>query len=144
MDVDTYYRAHAAIVSEITKLRKLSGNGVENNATDIAKTISAMKGRIKHHLESEDKVLYPKLANCDNAELATLGKQYQNEMAGLAEAFEEFSNKWTVADNLSTNPEGFKHDANIVLKGLFERIHRENKELYPAAKQFINATDTVH
>lgn len=33
------------------------------------------------------------------------------------------------------DPEAFRHEANTVFHALFDRIQRENRELYPAAEQ---------
>ena len=55
-------------------------------------------------------------------------------MQGLAASFARFVQQWRVPARLAADPEGFRRSANTVLRALFERLQRENAELYPAAR----------
>src|SRR5690606_8100137 len=90
---------------------------------------------IKFHLVAEDQVLYPRLARSGVPEVEQLSTRYQQVMEGLAEAFRTFVAKWRVLARLEADPEGFRRDANTVLKAPFARLQRANRELYPAAEQ---------
>ena len=135
MDIERYHRDHAAILEQIDALRKLSRAGVRENAEKIGEAIVSTASHIKFHLAAEDQVLYPMLARSGSPDVAALSARYQAEMQGLAQAFAGFVGKWRVPARLAADPDGFRHDANTGLRSLFERLQRENAELYPAAER---------
>lgn len=130
MNLDKYRREHADIVSRVNTLRKLAAEGIAEQATAIAREIIAMSSVIKMHLSVEDRFLYPALKEASPV-LANKGHQYQEEMAEIAAEYGRFSRQWNDAQRIAEQPEGFRADANRVLKILFERIQRENREFYP-------------
>ncbi|RRN79370.1 hemerythrin domain-containing protein [Pseudoxanthomonas sp. SGD-10] len=133
MDMDRYHRDHATILEQIETLRSLSRAGIAGNAGAISQAIVGTASLIKFHLAAEDQVLYPRLARSGRADLAALSSRYQAEMQGLAEAFGRFVERWRVPARLQATPEAFRSDANTVLRALYERLRREDRELYPAA-----------
>lgn len=137
MNMDRYHRDHSTILDQIGALRSLSRAGVGANAAEIARRIVDTASLIKFHLAAEDQVLYPQLAKSGQPEVARLSTRYQQEMHGLAAAFGEFVVRWRVPARLEADPDGFRRDANTVLKALYERLRREDEELYPAAAQLI-------
>ena len=56
---------------------------------------------------------------------------YYEEMAQLAEAYDGFVRRWNTAQRLRADTEGFRADANDVLRRLHARMQRENREFYP-------------
>lgn len=135
MDIQRYDRDHQQILAQIESLRTLSHAGVRENAEAISELITSTASQIKFHLVAEDQVLYPALARCNNPATAALGERYRLEMQGLAVTFAGFVQQWRVPARLMADPDGFRRDANTVLKALFERLQRENAELYPAARK---------
>lgn len=135
MNMDRYHRDHGNILEQIEALRSLSRAGITENSEHIARRIVDTASLIKFHLVAEDQVLYPLLARSGVPEVERLSTRYQQEMQGLAEAFREFVVRWRVPARLQADPEGFRHDANTVLKALYERLQREDRELYPAAEK---------
>lgn len=91
-----------------------------------------MSASIKLHLAVEDRVVYPALANSGRPELAAMGRFYQEEMGGLAQAYTEFAGRWNLPNRVAADPAGFRKEANAVFKALFLRAKREESELYPA------------
>ena len=83
------------------------------------------------HLAVEDQALYPSLQRGGDADLARLGRKYQAEMAPLAQAYDAFVRRWNTAQHLREDADGFRADANDVLRRLHERMQRENLEFYP-------------
>ena len=67
-------------------------------------------------------------------QVAAMSGRYQDEMQGIARAFAGFVQRWRVPSRLVADPDGFRRDANVVLRALFERLQRESIELYPAAE----------
>lgn len=131
MNIDKFKQQHVDILQSISTLRKLSRTGIAANAQDIAKLIVAMSSTIKLHLAVEDRVLYPALQSSNNANLARMGQQFQDEMEVIAQTYDAFVRRWNTAHNLKKDEEGFRADANVVLKTLHERMQRENVHFYP-------------
>lgn len=134
MNMDRYHRDHSNILDQINALRSLSRAGVAENGEEIAQRIVSTASLIKFHLAAEDQVLYPRLAASGVPEVEQLSTRYRQEMSGLADAFGEFVLRWRVPARLQADPDGFRNDANTVLKALYERLKREDRELYPAAE----------
>ena len=131
MNIDKFKQQHVDILGSIATLRKLTQAGVTRNASDIARLVVAMSSTIKLHLAVEDKVLYPALQNGKDAGMARMGKQFQEEMSVIARTYEGFAHRWNTAHSLQDNEDGFRADANIVLRTLHERMQRENHDFYP-------------
>lgn len=131
MNIDKFKRQHIEIIEHITALRNFSKEGISENATKIAALIIAMSSIIKLHLAVEDQLLYPALQRGENSALAKMGKRFQDEMTTIASTYMDFARKWNHASNVSRDPQGFRSDANKVLKILHDRMHRENNDFYP-------------
>ncbi len=132
MNIDRFKHQHIEILESIAALRTLTRNGIVENATDISKMIVAMSSTIKLHLTVEDSHLYPALQSGNNRALAQMGKRFQDEMINIAAGYVAFSRKWNSAGNVASDPEGFRSDANSVLKTLYDRMQKENTDFYPA------------
>lgn len=131
MQIDKLKHQHIDILRRVAALRTLTHEGVVDNAQAIAEGIVSMSAVIKLHLAVEDQALYPSLQRGDDADLARLGRMYQAEMAPLAQAYDAFVRRWNTAQNLRDDAEGFRADANDVLRRLHTRMQRENLEFYP-------------
>ena len=131
MNIDKFKHQHTDILHSIATLRDLTHAGVVPNAAEIARRIVAMSGTIKLHLAVEDQMLYPALQRGDNAELARMGRQYQSEMTSIASAYDAFVRRWNTADGVRRDAQGFRNEANVVLRRVFERMQREDREFYP-------------
>lgn len=132
MNIDKFKHQHHDILASIAALRKASHAGVKENAAEIARLIIEMSSTIKLHLAVEDQVLYPALRNGNNAALARMGRKYQDEMGTIASAYMGFAERWNQASSVSGDPEGFRADANTVLKTVHDRMQKENTVFYPA------------
>nr|WP_198980956.1 hemerythrin domain-containing protein [Herbaspirillum sp. ASV7] len=130
MNLDKYRREHADILDHVQQLKALSAQGIAAQAAAIARVVIAMSSVIKLHLSVEDRFLYPVLQQAD-ATLASKARQYQEEMTSISSEYGQFSRRWNDAQRIAEQPEHFRTEANRVLKMLFERIVRENREFYP-------------
>lgn len=131
MNIEKFKQQHVDILSCIAQLRNLSKSGVSKNADAISKLIVTMSSTIRLHLAVEDKMLYPALEKGGDVALASLGRKFKSEMTGIASAYLDFARRWNTASTLMNNPDGFRTDANIVLKTLYERMRREDTDFYP-------------
>ena len=105
--------------------------GVARNAARIAGLIVSMSSTIKLHLAVEDQALYPALQRGANAELARMGQQYQKDMGPIAQAYDAFAKRWNRPESVRRDEQSFRDDANRVLRMVFERMHREDRDFYP-------------
>ena len=140
MNIDKFKHQHADIMSNISALRRLAQAGVAQNAADIARLIVSMSSTIKLHLAVEDQALYPALQRSGNASLARMGRQYQSDMGPIASAYDAFARRWNTAESLRTDEKGFRAEANVVLRKVYERMQREDRDFYPR----IEEQEAVH
>jgi len=131
MNIDKFKHQHVNILGSIATLRRLAHAGVAHNATEIARLVVAMSSTIKLHLAVEDQALYPALQRGSNAELARMGQQYQRDMGPIAQAYEAFARRWNRPESVRRDEQGFRDDANQVLRMVHERMQRENHDFYP-------------
>ena len=134
MNIDKFKQEHVAILSAIDQLRELARSGVAPQSQAIAEQIVAMSGLIKLHLAVEQRFLYPAVQACGVAKVARLGHQYETEMQGIAGDYLAFAGRWNTAARLAQEPDAFRSEANTVLHALYQRMRREDTELYPAVE----------
>jgi hypothetical protein len=134
MNIDKFKHQHKKIYTCIDALRRHSISGIAENASEIAGLVVSMSSVIKLHLAVEDRVLYPALRASQNTALAKAGDAYQAEMEAIAASYDNFARKWNTAANVKRHPEHFRTDANTVLKILYQRIQREDRDFYPAVE----------
>ena len=132
MNIDKFKHQHLDILGAIAALRTLVQTGIAEHASEISQRIVAMSGSIKLHLAVEDRVLYPALEASGNASLARMSHQYRDEMNGISGAYLAFAGKWNTPRLLIEAPEVFREEANHVLKTLYVRMKKEDREFYPA------------
>lgn len=132
MNIERFKNQHIQILEGIASLRKLAHSSISDNAHHIAQQITALSTVVTMHLAIEDRILYPSLQNGSNQKLADMGKAYQADMKGIANAFIAFSRKWSTAIAVVNQPEMFRTEANQVLKAVYDRMQKEDTEFYPA------------
>lgn len=135
MDIDRFKRQHVEILDRIDTLRQLSKAGIEANASAIARHVHDLGTVVKLHLAIEDRILYPAVRRADDTEVASMAEDYQEEMKGIANRYIRFTTQWSDPARVASNPEGFRGDANTVLKSVYQRMQRENREFYPAIER---------
>lgn len=135
MNIDKMKSQHVDILEKISFLRKLSLAGVSANAQEIATAIVSMSAIIKTHLSAEDQFLYPHIEQDGNNALRQVSTQFKREMADIVSEYEVFSRRWNIASKLMGNDDAFRRDANIVLRKVYERMQRENKDFYPLVER---------
>ncbi|MGK5035497.1 hemerythrin domain-containing protein [Janthinobacterium sp. LB3P118] len=105
MNIDKFKQQHLAILASIDDLRQLARGGVAAQAQA-----------------------------CGVAKVAQLGRQYENDMHGIAGACLDFAGRWNTPVRLAAEPDAFRSEANTVLHALTQRMRREDHELYPAVE----------
>lgn len=139
MNIDKFKHQHLDILDSIARLRASSQDGVAEHAEEIAAQIVAMSGVVRLHLAVENETLYPALARGD-LRLARMSQAYQNDMGDIAADYLAFAGRWNLASQLARAPEQFRQEANRVLRDLYQRIRREDREFYPAIESAMPST----
>jgi len=132
MNIDKFKQQHVEILDAIAVLRALVQAGTSLHAAEISQKIIAMSSIVKLHLAVEDKTLYPALAASPDLKLARMSQHYKEEMKGIAGSYLAFAAKWNSPRLLTEQPELFRDEANSVLKTLYDRMKKEDREFYPA------------
>ena len=135
MNIDKMKSQHVEILEKISFLRKLSQAGVSSNAQEISTAIVSMSAIIKTHLSAEDQFLYPHIEQDGNSKLRQVSSKFQREMTDIVSDYDVFSRRWNIASKLIGNDEAFRRDANTVLRKVFERMQKENKDFYPLVER---------
>lgn len=137
MNIDRFKDQHTQIFDAIAQLRRHAHAGIVEHADQIARLVVSMSGVIKLHLAAEDHTLYPALEAANNRQLSQLGRQFQVEMASIAAAYTAFARQWNTAAQVRADPDGFRAQANQVLRSVFERMQREDRDFYPAVERSV-------
>lgn len=136
INLSMFKRQHKEIGEILLKIKDLIKEGVEKNASEIAKNINLLSGKLKIHLESEDKYLYPVLLNSKDNNLQNITKKYISEMGNICDLFTVYKNKYNIKIKIMENPFVFKKDTDSLFKALEKRVGKEEAELYPLIKWF--------
>lgn len=135
MDIDRFKHQHVDILQRIDTLRKLAHSGILSNSYEIAQQVKDLGKVVTLHLAIEDRILYPAVQKAPDATIAAMGAAYQEEMKGIANRYIRFTNQWSNPERLAAEPDEFREAANTVLKEVYQRMQRENREFYPAIEQ---------
>lgn len=133
MDIDRFQQQHAQILSLISRMREQAHRGIEENAREIASHVRVLKSVVVAHLQVEDTLLYPRMQRLTGSTVARLAQQFQTEMKPLASQFVDFVERWSSEEAVRAKPDGFRQEANLVLRALHQRIQREEADFYPQA-----------
>ena len=135
-NIDQLTRQHEEI-REIFELmsRELKKGISEENVDIVVKTINVLAGKLKVHMGTEDRFLYPALKASPNEKLKQIEKQYSEEMANLANAFEQYKQKYNTRSKALVDVTVFSAESREILKLMVARIDREDRMVYPEMKQ---------
>lgn len=127
---DSYRKQHIELLDLAGKLSK---DVVIKEAAEIVTVLSQFASKLNMHLTMEDKALYPKLMSSGNAKTSQVAKDYMTEMGGIKQVVEKYIHSWSLARNISTDPEKFIEESKGIIAALKIRIDKENNVLYPLA-----------
>lgn len=119
----------AKIIGEISS--NLNVEYCRTNASEISHKLASLIGKLKVHLSSEDRALYPALLASPNPKVKTTAEAFMKEMGGIAPSVEAYFTKWALGSRIQKNPEDFVTETKALFAALEKRIDREHKDLYP-------------
>lgn len=136
MNIDNLMREHKGIFEEIEYITNLiNKSDLESNLLDITSHINKLAGKLKIHLGSEDKFLYPSLLNGTDDKLKNLANSYINEMGDISDVFTDYKNSFnTKSKILSEGIDKFVLETKKMLKSIESRITKEENGLYKMIK----------
>ena len=136
MNIDNLMREHRGIFEEINYInKKIIEKDLSDNLLDITSHINKLAGKLKIHLGSEDKFLYPSLLNSQDTNLKALANSYINEMGGISDIFTDYKNKFNTKSKItSIGIDKFLTETKKILDSIERRINKEENELYKMLK----------
>ena len=135
MNKITYLKQHQEIGAQMDDIQKLVNENLpEKNADEIARNIARLAGAIGIHLSTEDKFMYPKLAESTDEKIRSIGLRYQKQMEPTAANFTLYKDKYNTKSKVLDGASAIKGDTDKIFSEIRRRIVTEENELY----QFIN------
>lgn len=130
-NLNNYLRQHKDISELINYLKETINRGkITEKAKDLSLKLNNLAGKLKVHLVSEDKYLYPTLKNSSDITVKNLAIRFENEMGGLSDTFMLYKDKYNIASKILGNENEFKKDTLNILRALELRMSKEENELY--------------
>ncbi|PKM50862.1 MAG: cation-binding protein [Firmicutes bacterium HGW-Firmicutes-7] len=137
-DMDSLDKQHVMIRDYVKDIIEIVGkNDLDNTASEVAKIISTLSGRLKIHLQTEDKFLYPKLLTDNNAEIRKTTELYIKEMGNISTEFENYKNQFNTRSKICADIENFKKQTKLIFQVLGKRLDQEDGHLYPMIRKQV-------
>lgn len=130
-NLDNFLRQHEDIKIEIKNMEDiLEKSNYEKEIDKFVFHINNLAGKLRVHLTSEDKFLYPDLVNREDIKLRNLAKHYIEDMGDIFNQFSEYKNKFNTKSKIKNNNETFIEETNFIIDRIKKRIGKEEEELY--------------
>jgi hypothetical protein len=131
INIDNFMRQHKDIIEELNYIEKIVNNkDYLNYLDDFVPHINNLAGKLKIHLNSEDKFLYPNLIDGEDIELKNMANDYINEMGNIADTFTIYKNEFNTKSKINEKIDTFISKTKPILKEIKNRILKEENELY--------------
>jgi len=131
INIDNFMRQHKEIKEELDYIDKiLSKQDYKNYLDDFVSHINNLAGKLKIHLISEDKFLYPNLVSGEDIGLKNMANSYIDEMGSIANTFTDFKNKFNTKNKINEKLDTFIDETKSILSEIRKRISKEETELY--------------
>jgi len=100
---------------------------------DLIQELESLQEKLITHLDLEDKMLYPALANSNEAEAKEVGEKFSEEMTGISKTVMAFfgKNMNTPIGDMVQSAE-FRKELDGIIKAVIKRVEAEEKILFPA------------
>jgi hypothetical protein len=129
--LETLKRQHTEIKEILAELKQnLNNEDISKDAFSIAAKISNLAGKLKIHLNTEDRYMYPQLFTSTNAEIQRTAKAYYDEMGTISSDFMAFKDKYNTRTKIINEPHAFKREFKRMLGIIEDRMAKEDANLY--------------
>jgi hypothetical protein len=131
LNLSTLKRQHEEIREIIADIRQAVGRrSLDKEASLIASKISMLAGKLKIHLNTEDRYMYPRLLQSENLQVRKIAKEYIDEMGHISGVFMDYKDRFNTKTKIIGNTQEFFNETNKIFKVLEERIAKEDSSLY--------------
>ncbi len=103
-------------------------------SVDLFGVRKRLTAKLIAHLKAEDWLLYPRLLESGDADVAATARVFVEEMGGLAAAFNAYVESWD-AFRIDREWAEYRTETTGIIAALRCRITRENRELYPLIEE---------
>lgn len=110
-------------------------DAAKNQTDELVKLINTLAGKLRIHMGTEDRHLYPELSKSTETAVKNLSSRFNTEMTGLFEAFTAYKNQYNTRSKILSDPEGFVKSSQLIELQLINRIKAEDAHLYPALRK---------
>ena len=111
--------------------RELDEHALSRNASTARTTLSQFSGKLKVHLNMEDRSLYPRLIGSESETVRDTARSFIAEIGGIGEAFLKYLDRWPNSSSIQREPKEFIRETRDILSAVAKRIDKENRDLYP-------------
>lgn len=133
--LDNLKRQHVEILKLVKDTQNIiKNNNIENDAAEIAVYINNLSGKLKIHLGTEDKFLYPNMLKSEDEKIRMSAETYIYEMGNLFEVFMGFKDEFNTRNKILGCKDEFYKISKVIFDAVEKRILKEDKELYPLLK----------
>ncbi len=129
-NINNLTRQHIEILEMIYNIKELINKDLEVECSEIAKNINLLSGKLRIHLESEDKFLYPNLLKNENEKIKNIAKCYIDEMGDILSIFNNYKNQFNTRSKIINNKDKFIINTKEVFDKIEKRMEKEDRELY--------------
>ena len=131
INIDNFMRQHNGITEELDYIDTiLNKPDYESYLDDFVSHINNLAGKLKIHLISEDKFLYPNLVSGEDINLKDMANLYIDEMGSIANTFTGFKNQFNTKNKINEKLDTFIDETKSILSEIRKRISKEETELY--------------
>ncbi len=131
LNIATLKRQHEQIGELLTELKQdIARGSLEQEASNIALKINILAGKLKVHLDTEDRYMYPQLLQSRETELKKLAQAYMDEMGYISKAFTNYKGRFNTKSKILGNPQVFLKESQEMLEVIGQRIEKEDVALY--------------
>ena len=129
---------HAALARLFRQLRGMTESSEAPSQLVLFNLRRELTSTLIAHLKLEDWALYPRLIESADQSISDAGREFQDEMGGLAPAFVAYCDRWS-ANAIEADWAGYCIDTRAILDALENRLVRENRELLPLLERLDRA-----
>jgi len=128
--VNVYRRQHGEIQATIGALSNLlRAQDAVSRTFDIRVVLNDLSSKVNDHLTLEDRVLYPKLREHEDARVRAAAAELQDELNGLHTVCDHYFKAWSNVTAIAERFPTFRAETRAVLARLEERMKREDEAL---------------
>ena len=131
-NIQNLERQHTEIKTLLSQFKQLIHNDLTDGQIDeVVKVINTLAGKLKIHMNTEDRFLYPALSQSNNAKLREAGKAFSLEMTAISDAFGHYKNKFNTPSKVKADKVSFLKESKSVVQLIEKRMDKEDTQLYP-------------